>query len=91
MKELAHPGTRAVPLSEPDSDFTNERPPGGEDLTAQPLRPAYDYGPDLEDVRGRSIRQAPSVSLTRAAGCIVAGLLAGFLATFIFLVVMCSR
>lgn len=78
-------------MSEPNSDFTNERPRREDDITGQPARPAYDYEPDGDDKPRPSLRKAGGVSFAGTIGCVVVGLLAGFSAMVIFVMVVCSR
>jgi hypothetical protein len=77
-------------MSEPNSDFTNERKRSEQDVTGQPARPAYDYGPDAdEDYTPPSVRNKPRSGLGVLTGCVVFALL-GIVAFATLVMVVCK-
>jgi hypothetical protein len=54
-----------------NTDFTDEPKRGHQDITAQPARPAYDYGPDEDTPRRPRIRRRPWSAANVAVGCVI--------------------
>jgi hypothetical protein len=77
-------------MSEPNSDFTNEPKRGESDITGQPPRPVYDYGPDSDDDRRPPIRKTSNLSPLAVGGCVMVGLALGFSAFVVFLIIVCK-
>jgi hypothetical protein len=77
-------------MTEPNSDFTNERKRSDQDVTGQPPRPAYDYGPDADEDRAPPpIRKTQWSALGVLIGCVVFVLL-GLFAFATFVMVVCK-
>jgi hypothetical protein len=73
-------------MSDP-GNFTDEPKRGDQDITGQPPRPAYDYGPDDDAPPRPPIEKAPWSAPQLTLGCLIAGVLGTFaLAVLVFTV-----